>query len=110
MALAVPPGQMSAILHKYDRCFASIFASASSLMVWGLVGLLRWNDSPWHFQMSHIDHQFVFGTMYWLDVSSKALGFIAMIWAVAGFWKARTLFSKIVLTIAVLVFLISFIP
>jgi hypothetical protein len=101
---------MSAILHKYDRCFAGLFASACSLVVWFLVGELRWIDPPWHYKMSASDSQVVFGTMYWLDVSSKALGFIAVIWAVAGFWKTRTLFSKIILTIVVLVFLISFVP
>ena len=103
--------QMRAVLHKYGRSFASIFASACSLVVWSLVGLLRWSDpTPWHYQISPTDHHLIFSTMYWLDVSSKALGVIAVIWAVAGFWKTRSLFSKIVLTFAVLALLISFVP
>jgi hypothetical protein len=101
---------MNAILHKYDRCFASIFASACSLLVWILVGELRWIDPPWHYKMSASDHQLVFGTMYWLDVSAKALGLIAVLWAGVAVWKSRSLFAKIVLAGAVLVFLISFAP
>jgi hypothetical protein len=101
---------MSAIIHKYDRCFASLFASACSFIVWIFVGELRWIDPPWHNQMSANDHQIVFGTMYWLDVSAKILGVIAVAWALAAVWKTRTLFPKIVLVVAVLVFLISFVP
>jgi uncharacterized membrane protein YjjP (DUF1212 family) len=101
---------MSTFLHKYDRCLASIFAGVCSLVIWILVGELRWIDLPWHYQMSASDHQQVFGTMYWLDVSAKILGVIAVAWAVAAVRKSRTLFPKIVLVGSVLVFLISFVP
>jgi len=101
---------MRAFLKKYDRCFASIFVAICSLLVWCLVGELRWTYRPWHFRMSAGDSHQIFGTMYWLEVSAKALGLMAVIWAVVAVLRTRTLFAKIVLAGAVLVFLISFAP
>jgi len=101
---------MRAFLQKYDRCFASIFMAICSLIVWTLVGELRWTYRPWHFQMAAADSRQIFGTMYWLDASAKALGLFALVWAVVAIRKTRTLFSLIVLIAAALVFLISFAP
>src|SRR3954471_22276984 len=101
---------MRAFLQKYDRCFASLFMAACSVVVWTLVGELRWVDRPWHFQMAAADQRQIFGTMYWLDASAKALGLLALIWAVIAIRKTRTLFSLIVLIAAALAFLISFAP
>ena len=75
-----------------------------------MVGELRWIDPPWHYKMSPTDHQLVFGTMYWLDVSSKLLGLVAVVWAGFGVWKTRTRFAKIVLAVAILALLVSFVP